>query len=100
MCRNYCGGCAWSRDFKEVKGWTAVVKKNKKGKIDRAWVSWCPEFKADAGLYDLFVKGKPQDVRWHIHTQYGHMTELLYITIRYHLVNDYERGRDDNASKL
>ena len=22
-CKNACGGCSWSRDFKPVEGWTA-----------------------------------------------------------------------------
>lgn len=23
-CKNACGGCSWSREFKPVKGWTAT----------------------------------------------------------------------------
>ena len=95
MCRNYCGGCPWSKYFLPVKGWTAI-ETYKKGHLNRAWVSWCPQFKADAGLYDLFVYGDPRKGRYHISKEYGYITPLRFTTIRYHLVNDYERTKDDD----
>ena len=100
MCRNYCGGCPWSKYFLPVKGWTAIETYKKNGELNRAWVSWCPQFKADAGLYDLFVHGDPRKGRYEISKEYGHITMLRYITIRYHLVNDYERTGHDNKTVI
>lgn len=37
-CKNYCGGCSWSREFKPVKGWTA--KETNQGYL----VLKCPKF--------------------------------------------------------
>lgn len=98
LCQRFAGGCAWSKDFKAVEGWTARVTYKKNGKIDRAWVGWCPSFRADAGLYDLFMED-PRKGRWYIIKHYGYITEVRYATIRYHLVNDYERNEKDNTSK-
>ena len=100
MCRNYCGKCAWSKYFMPVEGWTAIEAYKTNGELNRAWVSWCPLFKADAGLYDLMVHGDPKKGRIYIIKQYGYITELRYTVIRYHLVNDYERTEDDNKTTL
>lgn len=98
MCRNCCGKCAWSKWFLPVDGWTATETYKTNGELNRAWVGWCPQFKADAGLYDIIVHGDPQKVRWHIVKQYGYITILRLTVIRYHLVNDYERTRHDNKT--
>lgn len=100
MCQKYCGGCLWSKWFMPVRGWTAITSHKKNGDIKRAWVGWCPEFKADAGLYDMIVHGDPHEGRWYCIRQYGHMIQNRYTTIRYHLVNDYERTDDDNKTIL
>lgn len=98
MCRNCCGKCAWSKWFLPVKGWTAIETRKANGDLNRAWVGWCPQFKADAGLYDIIVHGDPKKARWHIVKQYGYITMLRLTVIRYHLVNDYERTRHDNKT--
>lgn len=100
MCRNCCGKCAWSKWFLPVKGWTAIETRKANGDLNRAWVGWCPEFKADAGLYDIIAKGDPHEGRLYVTRQYGYITRLRYITIRYHLVNDYERTGHDNKTFL
>lgn len=98
MCRNCCGKCAWSKWFLPVKGWTAIETYKANGDLNRAWVGWCPQFKADAGLYDIIVHGDPQEGRLYVTRQYGYITRLRYIDIRYHLVNDYERTGHDNKT--
>lgn len=100
MCRNCCGKCPWSKYFLPVKGWTAIETHKPNGELNRAWVSWCPMFKADAGLYDIIVHGDPHKVRNYITRQYGYITRLRYIVIRNHLVNDYERTKDDNKAVI
>jgi len=100
MCQNYCAKCAWSKYFMPVEGWTAIETYKKNGELNRAWVGWCPLFRADAGLYDMIAHGDSKTGRRHIIKQYGYITELRYITIRYHLVNDYERTEDDNKTAL
>lgn len=95
LCQNYCGKCNWSKYFERVEGWTAI-EDYKNGKLHRAWVGWCPKFRADVGLYDLIAKGEERTGRWHIIKQYGYINELRYKTIRYRLVNDYERTKDDD----
>ena len=49
-CKNFAGGCSWSRDGKPVEGWTAEFS-NKTTKSYR--VIDCPLFKSDDGLVDL-----------------------------------------------
>lgn len=100
MCRNCCGKCAWSKWFLPVKGWTAIETRKANGDLNRAWVGWCPQFKADAGLYEIIAKGDPHEGRLYVTRQYGYITRLRYITIRYHLVNDYERTWHDNKTFL
>lgn len=100
LCQRYCGGCAWSKYFMPVEGWTAIESYKANGELNRAWVGWCPLFKADAGLYDIVVHSDPHTGRWYIIKQYGYITELRYTVIRYHLVNDYERTDDDNKAAL
>lgn len=97
MCQNCFGKCAWSKYFLPVKGWTASVTYKANGEVNRAWVGWCPLFKADAGLVDIFLHEDPQKGRTHITRQYGYISKQRYISIRYHLMNDYiERENDDN----
>lgn len=44
-CKNACGNCSWSRDFKPVLGWTAV-ETFKDGNITYS-VTKCPAFKPE-----------------------------------------------------
>ena len=45
-CKNFCGGCAWSRDFKPVRGWEATkdhIERN--GALaDTYRIIYCPEW--------------------------------------------------------
>ena len=43
-CKKACKGCSWSRDFKPVKGWTALPSKNYP---DGYRIISCPEFESD-----------------------------------------------------
>jgi len=97
LCQNYCGKCNWSKYFERVDGWTAIESYKVNGDLNRAWVGWCPEFIADAGLYDMMVHTDEKTGRWHIIKQYGYMNDLRYRTVRYHLVNDYERTSKDDS---
>lgn len=98
MCRNCFGKCAWSKWFMPVKGWAAIETHKANGDLNRAWVGWCPRFKADAGLYDIIVNGDPNEGRLYVTRQYGYVTRLRYNTIRYHLINDYGKERNDNKT--
>lgn len=98
MCRNCFGKCAWSTYFMPVDGWTASETYKANGQLKRVWVGWCPQFKADAGLYDIFVHEDPKKGRSRIARQYGYISKQRYIAIRYHLLNDYERTNDDNKT--
>lgn len=95
ICQNYCGKCAWSKNLEAVEGWEAIVDYKKNGEIAHAWVGWCPEFIADAGLYDRIVHGDETEGRSWIIAQYGFLTMLRYATIRYRLINNYERTEAD-----
>ena len=99
ICQKYCGGCAWSKWLEAVEGWTAVCDYKKNGSLNHAFVCWCPEFVADRGLYDMIVHGDANKGRSYINRQYGFLTDLRYITIRYHLVNDYERSAKDESEE-
>jgi hypothetical protein len=48
-CRNACGGCSWSREFKPVKGWDAVkTYLPTNGEHAESYhVINCPEYKPD-----------------------------------------------------
>ena len=53
-CKNACGGCAWSRDFKPVEGWEAdkTTVKCDNGIVYRSYhVKSCPEYNPDDKRY-------------------------------------------------
>ena len=55
-CERACCGCSWSKDFKPVKGWTAIPTKMKlKGNQTTGTyiVTECPDFKRDAYDYGM-----------------------------------------------
>lgn len=95
ICQNCFGKCAWSKWFEPVDGWEAVVDYGRNGKILHAWVGWCPKFVADRGLYDIITQGDETKGRTYLMEQYGYLTRLRYATIRYRLLNDYERSEKD-----
>ena len=51
-CKNACGGCSWSREFKPVEGWTATPrtlyqrksKDNEMTEVIAFSVAECPKF--------------------------------------------------------
>lgn len=52
-CANACGGCCWSKSFKEVPGWNATPTKiysTKDSKVDSYIVHKCPMYKKDNGM--------------------------------------------------
>lgn len=46
VCKNACGGCAWSRSFIPVKGWdaTPTTIKDSEGDFSSYKIHKCPEF--------------------------------------------------------
>lgn len=53
-CKNACGRCSWSREFKPVDGWEAVPSKvyqHENCYADSYIVQKCPMFEKDAGDY-------------------------------------------------
>lgn len=44
-CKNACGGCRWSREFKPIPGWTAVP--TFKDRSNTYNILKCPEFKPE-----------------------------------------------------
>ena len=45
-CKNACGGCVWSKEFKPVIGWTAeeTIIKDTLGDFQSYRITKCPEF--------------------------------------------------------
>ena len=45
-CKNACGGCSWSREFKPVEGWEAVPRSIKSNGIhaETYKIINCPEY--------------------------------------------------------
>lgn len=45
-CKNACGGCSWSREFKPVDGWTAepAILVFDGEKVDTYKIKDCPEY--------------------------------------------------------
>ena len=48
-CKNACGGCSWSREFKPIKGWNATPTKllGDDRYIDSFKIVECPEYIKD-----------------------------------------------------
>ena len=48
-CKNACGGCEWSRDFKPVKGWTAekTIISETAGSFESYKITKCPKYISD-----------------------------------------------------
>lgn len=46
ICKNACGGCSWSIDFKPVNGWDAepTIIRDSEGDIHSYKINNCPEF--------------------------------------------------------
>ena len=46
VCKNACGGCSWSKEFKPVTGWLAktTIIKDSEGDIFSYKIKKCPEF--------------------------------------------------------
>lgn len=95
LCQKYIDGCNWSRSFKAVEGWTAYVTHKKNGKIARAWVGWCPECVFDEKAHEVITTWNTNDGMEYITKQYGFITELRYATLRYHLMNNYVKGKEN-----
>ena len=95
MCQNCTGLCNWSRDFEAVPGWCAEVDYEPNGLIKRAWVGWCPEFIADEGLAERFIKDGAKGIYHNRKTSdYGFLSPLRIATLRYHFINNYKGGRN------
>lgn len=46
-CKNACGNCSWSRNFKPIEGWIAtpsIIKDYEYGDIESYDIKMCPEF--------------------------------------------------------
>lgn len=48
-CKNACGGCSWSREFKPVEGWTAEPNYLKSNGVwaDTYKIISCPQYEKD-----------------------------------------------------
>ena len=88
FCKRCYGQCEWSKDFKAVPGWSANVKYKKDGTIRRAWVGWCPKFLADDGFIEMMMHDKGRAVQYVA-------SETRYTAIRYHIINNYRRNRNE-----
>ena len=51
MCKNACGFCSWSKEFKPVEGWTAERNDMQvHNRLDESYIVYeCPEFEQDRG---------------------------------------------------
>lgn len=87
-CKKANGGCAWSDNFKPVKGWTATPTKVcgcKCATVESYSIISCPEYEEDEPLKDLHDAGV-------INLLTAHLTKSVQEYIW--AVQRYERNRD------
>lgn len=90
FCQKYCAGCNWTRKFQPVDGWVAEERWESDGL--HAWVGWCPEFKPDKGVRELFTSSKPpKEARMEIAKRYGVIPHRRYAVIRYRFLNEVRK---------